>query len=114
MSDILERLGHGIDNIYAFSEVELLDSACGRLEAALGIGQAVKYMEDAGTEIARLREENERLVKERDEALAVINRLTTVYKDMEDGNGDPCPDVRAALKFIAKQKKAARVSGAAK
>ena len=34
------------------------------------------------------------------EAEAIISRIADVYKDMEDGNGEPCPDLRAAAKFM--------------
>jgi hypothetical protein len=34
------------------------------------------------------------------EAEAVIARLVEVFTGMEDGNGNPCPDVATAAKFL--------------
>lgn len=35
------------------------------------------------------------------EMVEALSRLVVVYKDMEDGNGDPCPDIEAARALLA-------------
>ncbi|WP_335308112.1 hypothetical protein [Sphingomonas phyllosphaerae] len=47
-------------------------------------------------------EANARLMAAAPELLEALECMVATYADMQDGNGDPCPDVIAARAAIAK------------
>lgn len=86
MSDLVEKLRRTAE--YDCREVArdlCFDANDGRVWADL--------MDEAAAEITHLQ-------KELETARESLERLVTTYDGMEDGNGDPCPDVAHAKTVI--------------